>query len=190
MRRSAVLRFLALGALVAGAACSDSTGPAQGEVDSDLMAGILSASSAPGANGTFPCPAGGELERDGTFEVSHADEIATMDYQISLEFRSCAHTIQGNTITLDGHSDQSGRQRVRLPPGQPPQILEYTSHQSGSLRWRGPGLDRTCDIDAMTTFDPATRRFHVVGSICGRTVDVTFGENGPYQPEPPQGTGG
>lgn len=162
-------------ALVVLAACGDSPAGPRSEVsDMDLLGVVLASSAGANATGTTSCPAGGQMIRGGTMEAFVQGDVATLKFDTSTEFRSCRHVFEERSITVDGESRMTGQIRTRIQPNGQRDILDAAYRQVGTHRWSGDGIDRTCDVDLTTTYDPAARRYSVVGRICGRDVRMTI----------------
>jgi hypothetical protein len=157
--------------LVVLMACDDSPTTVVNEPPPDAMlATIASMSSGPG--GTYACPEGGETVHEVEFDQTVTGNIITSAYNATIEHRSCALRIDQLVLTIDGTLTINGIDRREFDGNTPGAIIESTTHQAGTLRWRtSDGYDRTCAMDLTITFDPATNARRMVGSLCGDTVD-------------------
>jgi hypothetical protein len=162
--------------LVVVMACDDSPTTVVNEPPPDAMLATFASTSA-GPDGTFACPEGGETVREGDFEQTVAGGIITSTFQATIEHRSCAVRIDQLVLTIDGTMTITGIDRREWDGNAPGAIIENTTHQVGTLRWRtSDGYDETCAMDITTSLNPATNARRMVGSLCGHTVDfeVTF----------------
>ncbi len=171
-----VSRLHALTALAVLAACGgDSPGePSDDLSDAELLTLALAPTASAGSPGTAPCPAGGNVIGTGSSNSSTSGDITTWTFDVTVAYVSCAQAIGQRTVTLDGDARQTGEIRIRVPPGGPSELLEAGYELTGTLRWRGDGVDLTCELDVTTTFQPAAGRYTVVGQVCGRDVSQTI----------------
>jgi hypothetical protein len=161
-------------ALALLAACGDSPSDPSDPSDAELLTLALSPAATSGSQGTAPCPAGGNVIGTGSSNSSTDGEITTLTFDLSVEYVSCAQTFGQRTVTLDVDARRVGLIRVRVPPGGPTELLEAGYAVTGTLRYRGDGFDLTCELDVTTTFQPAAKRYSVVGEVCGRDVSQTI----------------
>jgi hypothetical protein len=157
--------------LVVLMACDDSPTAVVDEPPPDAMLATFASMSA-GPDGTYPCPDGGETAREGDFEQTVSGGIITSTFHATIEHRSCAVRIDQLVLTIDGTIAIDGIDRREWDGNAPGAIIENTTRQVGTLRWRtSDGYDRTCATDLTMTLDPATNVRRLVGSLCGDTVD-------------------
>jgi hypothetical protein len=162
--------------LVVLMACDDSPTTVVNEPPPDAMLATVTSMSA-GPDGTYACPDGGETVRENDFEQTVAGDIITSTFTATIEHRSCAVRIDQLVLTIDGTMTISGIDRREWDGNAPGAIIESTTHQVGTLRWRtSDGYDRTCAMDLTMTLDTATNARRLVGSLCGDAVDfeLTF----------------
>ena len=168
-------RLYATAALVLLAACGDSPGEPNGDLsDDEVLTLALAPTANSGSPGTAPCPSGGNVIGTGSSNSSTNGEITTLNFDVTVEYLSCARSLGQRTITLDGSASQTGLLRVRDQPGSARELLEAEFELTGTLRYRGEGFDFTCALDVVTTFQPVARRYSVVGQVCGRDVSKTI----------------
>lgn len=179
MTRRTLPRFALLASLLAGAACSDGTGPDEAGPDPAVMAGIIAGSGTPGVSGTTACPAGGEMVHD--FQANHTivGDILDATIDATMEFRGCAHAFRDKTFTIDGNSHLEGQNKLRIVAGGLAELIESRGHQVGSHRVRGDGYDRTCSFDLRTTIIPAQGIRELAGTMCGRAIRINLPDLGP-----------
>ncbi|MEX1259213.1 MAG: hypothetical protein WEG36_16575 [Gemmatimonadota bacterium] len=187
-------------ALVASAfltACGDSTGP-EGDItasaaesvalflaDADGTGAFLMV--ADGLNGphtldrTRPCPAGGSHSVTGsrTRTLDEETRIVSTSWTTVQTHDACTFTRRRGgedvTVVIDGSVTAEGSATHQLPetPGDGRQVLSYQNTRTGAVTTTVGDRTRTCEINMTESYDPATDTFTVVGTICGREVNVT-----------------
>lgn len=155
-------------------ACSDSPTETPEPPTDAAIGALLSLGASAGPNGRHDCPAGGTITSESTVSSSVEGDIVTVLWDISMTHDGCA--IQFNDIKLisDGQTHITGRDRRRLTGNGAGAVLESTSHQTGRMRIRSDGYDRTCDMDLTTTLDVTTGRRSIQGTVCGGEVSFTI----------------
>jgi hypothetical protein len=174
MTHRTIARLHAVAALALFAACGGSPSGPSDLSDAELLTLALTPAASSGSTGTVPCPAGGSVTGTGSSNSSTSGDITTLNFDVSVEYASCAQTLGQRTITVDGDARQAGLFRVRTPPSGPSELLEAGFEWTGTLRYRGDGFDVTCDLDVTTTFVASSGRYSVVGEVCGRDVSQTI----------------
>ena len=158
--------------LVVLMACDDSPTTVVNEPPPDAMLATFASMSA-GPDGAHACPEGGETVREGDFEQTVAGGIITSTFHATIEHRACAVRIDQLVLTIDGTMTITGIDRREWDGNSPGAIIESTTHQVGTQRFRSSeGYDRTCALDITMTLDPATNVRRLVGLLCGETVDL------------------
>jgi hypothetical protein len=156
------------------AACAESTtAPEAPPPDTDLIAGVFGMNAGGPGSGTHACPAGGERTITSDVQVTHGEADVLVQYNALMLHNGCAVRIRDITLVTDGRVEFEGMERRALVNGQIGAVLERHSRQTGELRWRGDGHDRTCVIDITESFDPATNTRTFSGTICGGSVNFT-----------------
>lgn len=172
-RNHTTVPLLVVAALLS-TACQDAPSePSPEPIDESMLPFMFapSAAMAGADSGTHPCPAGGSTSRDIAVEHSTSGDTVTVVYFITLEHRGCAIPIRDMTLTMDGELHIEGRDRRRFV-NRSTQVIESRSRQTGRMRWRHDGDDRTCDIDVTQTLLVATGERQLEGSICGHPISV------------------
>jgi hypothetical protein len=72
-------------------------------------------------------------------------------------------------VTAEG----SATHQLPDSPGDRRQVLSYQNTRSGATTTTIGDRTRACEIHVTETYDAATDRFTVQGTICGREVNVT-----------------
>jgi hypothetical protein len=188
-------------ALVAGAlltACDNSTGPEGGLelAAAESMALFLSDVDGTGSFLMVPdglvgphtldrsraCPAGGSHTVTGSRNRSVDEEtrIVSTSWTTVQTHDTCTftrrHRGEDVTVVIDGSVTAEGSATHQLPtaPGDGGrQVLSYQNSRTGSTTTTIGDRTRTCVIDVTESYDADTDTFTVVGTICGREVNVT-----------------
>jgi hypothetical protein len=159
---------------IVASACGDSPTTVDTEPPATAVLASVSAITA-GPDGTYPCPEGGEISRQMTEQQDMNGSVVTITWHTAMTQHACGIRIDADTVLrTDGQLTIDGLTRYQLVEKLPAEILESSSHQTGTLRWYGDGYDRTCDIDVTQTLDPSTNVYRMVGSLCGEQVDFEF----------------
>ena len=174
MKHRTIAPFHATVALALLAACGDSPSGPSDLSDAELLTLALTPATSSGGTGTAPCPAGGSVTGTGSSNSSTNGDITTFNFDVNVDYDSCAQTIGQRTITVDGDARQVGLFRIRVPQSGPSELLEAGFEWTGTLRYRGDGFDLTCELDVTTTFVASSGRYSVVGEVCGRDVSQTI----------------
>jgi hypothetical protein len=167
--RTAVL--IAAATLVA---CSDSPTESRNPPPDAAVAALMSFGALAGPNGRVDCPAGGSITREASVTSVRQDDVVTVTWDVTMVHEACAVRLDDITLVSDGNAHVTGLDRRRFVEGGVGQVLESTSHQTGRMRIRGDGYDRTCDMDLTTTFDVATGRRTIRGTVCEAQVNFTI----------------
>ena len=92
---------------------------------------------------------------------------------------ACAitHTRGDKSVTavVNGSITSTGTSSYQLPEkrGDGRALLTWAGKRAGSTTTTVGDRSNTCVVDVTETYDPATRTFTVVGSVCGRDVSGT-----------------
>lgn len=154
-------------------ACESSTAPEPRSNEDDLIAGVFGMTEANDHSGTFPCPAGGDRSVSWTSNVTFEETEFISEAQATVRHNACTVQVRQKTFTTDGEIQLKAFERRALVDGKPVHLLERMSHQKGWMRWRGPGQDRTCDVDIVETYDADTEMRSFSGTMCGRPVSFS-----------------
>jgi hypothetical protein len=200
-RLGALLAGVVVAAGVAGCA-ADGTGPEEriAPVTAEAIAVFLASTDATAGwaaeslaatrtgtrefSRTAPCPAGGSQTMTGSGTSSHdtAARIFTNSWTTTQSQDRCAFPGRegGPDIVMHGSVTVTGSATYRVPEerGAGRTILTHQTTRVGSTTTSAGDRSRTCEVDLTETFDPATNSFRVVGTVCGRAVDVTRPLNG------------
>lgn len=167
-------RFFVPLLLAVGAACSnDAAGPDSGEpLDDQALVTLFGGMQGTGTNGTRACPAGGEIAVEHAADLAIDGDMATIEFEATIEHRGCTHVVDGDPMISDGHITYRGVQRAHREEDGRMRPLESTTHQTGRMRIRYRDYDQTCDIDLTQTLDVAREEIRIRGTHCGREIDV------------------
>lgn len=130
---------------------------------------------------TMECPAGGTRSVSGTgsSEFDDATRVLSTSWSTTQAHDECAfvHERRGETVTvvIDGSVTATGSASYQLPGerGHHRGLLSFDGTRKGSTTTTIGDRSRTCDIDVTETYDAATDTFTLVGTVCGREVNVT-----------------
>jgi hypothetical protein len=192
--RAAALALLALSL----AGCADATGPRDETPTQTVAEGIatfladsdptsLYASATGTRTGTnqfertTSCPAGGgqTMSGKGTSSLDEATRVVSSTWTNTHTQDDCAfQRTRGDqtlTVVIDGSVTATGAFSYRLPEqrGDPRVLLSYTITRKGATTTKVGDRTQRCEINTRETYDPATDRFTITGTICGREVNVT-----------------
>lgn len=123
-------------------------------------------------SGEFPCPAGGTIAPNVTVTGDWDMQARTMtlDMAGTETMSSCAHGVEGKTMTLNGSLEFGSH--TALAAGRP--TGAQTFHEKGSFDWtRGDGTSGTCAIDFTATTDFTAKTRALTGTFCGRPLNYT-----------------
>ena len=187
---------LVLGAaLLAAAACSDSTGPNGSLTPEELnelalqmgvgLASDLTSSAAVTADGarlnaipapisasvdfTIRCPRGGTARITGSIEgtFDEATESAVIDVSATHRPNDCGYNVHGKPIRTTG--ELTAKAHVEIENGLPAGI--HTASLVGEFSWRtSDGRRGSCSVDYSATANYTTNRSTVDGNFCGATM--------------------
>lgn len=123
---------------------------------------------------TRTCPLGGSVTLAGTITHTRDRETRSGSHTFNATRTENACVFEGRggaTITVNGnpntvitasHSVTDGVRGVG------------TATKKGSFTWsKSTGQSGTCNIDLVSTWDPATRTYTLKGTFCNQTIDVT-----------------
>jgi hypothetical protein len=196
------LALVTAGSLTLLAACESGVGPDGPDLTSEDAAAIagffsevehvsLGTLSLAGTSGsrtftwTAPCPAGGSVTVAGSGESSTNQEKRVVSTRWSTTKTSAACAVsrtrgdQTLTAVVDGKVTTSGAASYQLPEtrGEARTLLSWSSATVGSTTTKVGDRSNTCAVDLKETYDPAAKTFTVVGTMCGREVNLTRGLN-------------
>ncbi|MFW6079251.1 MAG: hypothetical protein ACODAE_06505 [Gemmatimonadota bacterium] len=125
---------------------------------------------------TAPCPVGGDVEVDGSVDMSYDDETREVDAEVtaSLTHLDCAFDVDGTVITTNGDPDLDLAASVHKVAGQPEG--EQSVSLSGSFTWQDDedrGGECDVDLDGSLAMEEGTVTRTLQGSFCGHTIDQT-----------------
>jgi len=199
MRSSRPFSALALAAALALAGCDGATEPDDREVVTPEDAGAMAAfvfdldafavgaaalGSTAGArsfNRTAPCPAGGTASMSGSSETSTdaATKVVSTKWTHTQTHTACAFTFtrgdKSVTTVIDGKVTAAGSSSFKLPEtrGGLPTLLTWSSTKVGSTTTKVGDKSSTCAVDIKETYDAATKKFTITGTMCGKQINVT-----------------
>lgn len=173
-------------ALALLAACSDGTGPGEGEL-SQVEAGVLltridqwiSAANDNvvwDAKGSFavdvPCQVKGKVAVSATFT---GDTLTTsggfekdsvfMQTVFALDYQNCREASPDGPWTLDGTLTDTRAERYNVPND----VDDYHRETKGTVDWRFDGRSGACTVDLVldTHSDPGSSTRTATGTVCG-----------------------
>jgi hypothetical protein len=121
---------------------------------------------------TRPCPQGGTVTLAGS--VTHTADRATQSgstaFSATRTENACAFNRNGATITITGNPNTQLTASQSWANGVPG---VRTATKVGSFNWTRGERSGTCNINVTATWTPATHTFHVEGTVCNQTVNVT-----------------
>jgi hypothetical protein len=195
------------GLILTIAACSDSTGLANGisQADANQLAADMDAMSTLGTNDiglgpsfsvivdaggstaaatepvtidnqftiTKQCPKGGQVviagRTTGTGDrTTHSLSLETVATRTDTD---CAFETRHGVLTINGNPNIAFDGKLNIVNGALSGL--QTATHKGSFTWARTGGSGTCDVDLSSSYDPATHTATVIGTFCGRTVNVT-----------------
>lgn len=120
----------------------------------------------------FPCPAGGTLTPDLNLSGGYDRQAqsAFVDLTGKETAASCAHTVDGQKMTLSGSFDLTGHAEVS--GGAPAGVQRFTI--KGTFDWAAADGSRgTCSLDLTAFADLAASTGTLAGSVCGTAVNLS-----------------
>jgi hypothetical protein len=124
---------------------------------------------------TKQCPRGGQVALAGTvvgtFEQGPLANSFTLDANATRTDSDCAFLTRHGVLTVDGNPNITYEGHLNIVNGALVGIQSQT-HQ-GSFTWVRGGGSGTCNVDIMSSFNPATNTATVAGTFCGFNVNVT-----------------
>ena len=153
--------------------------------DVDAMTVGVNALAASSGGRTFTwsraCPAGGSVSVAGGSESTLDEDtrVVSTRWSTTQTHAACAiiHTRgdQSLTAVVNGSVTSTGTSSYQLPEkrGDGRALLTWAGKRAGSTTTTVGDRSNTCVVDVTETYDPATRTFTVVGSVCGRDVSGT-----------------
>jgi hypothetical protein len=122
---------------------------------------------------TRQCPKGGSVEINGSINGTgdRTTHSLTVDATATRTDAACAFEARdGGIISVNGNIIYKAHLNIVNGAFVDPQTQSHV----GSITWTRTGAAPvTCDINVVSSFDPATHTVTVKGTLCGRTIDVT-----------------
>jgi hypothetical protein len=122
---------------------------------------------------TRTCPKGGSVKLEGTHTVTgdKATQSGSTSFSATRTESACAFGRGDNTITITGNPNTVLTSSQSVTGGVPG---VRTATKVGSFNWtHSNGRSGTCNVNVTATWTPATKTFHVAGTFCNKTIDVT-----------------
>ena len=121
---------------------------------------------------TRTCPRGGDVTLAGTLTttVDGATHTGSTAFSATRTENACAFNRNGVSITLTGNPNTTLTASQSWTNGVPG---VRTATKVGSFNWTRGERSGTCNINVTATWTPATHTFHVEGTLCNQTVNVT-----------------
>jgi hypothetical protein len=122
---------------------------------------------------TKQCPKGGQVAIAGTTTgtADRATRSLTVEVNATRTDTNCAFETRNGTLTLNGNPNIAYKGNLNIVNGALSGLQTQT--HKGSFTWARVGGSGTCDVDLLSSFDPATHTVTVTGSFCGHAVNAT-----------------
>lgn len=118
-----------------------------------------------------PCPLGGTVAIEGTFDFSVDGETqsGSLETEATMVHRDCGVRLEEGSLTLNGEPDLTVASEFAWAGGEQTTPLRVT--QAGSIAWaRDTGETGTCEVSLVAVTDLVARRRTVEGTFCGFRV--------------------
>ena len=122
---------------------------------------------------TKQCPLGGQVTVAGTI-VGTGDDAThslTLDADATRTDASCAFPTRHGALTLSGNPNLVYEGHLNIVNGA--LVGMQTQSHLGSFTWSRAGGSGTCEVDLVSSYNPATGIVSVSGLFCGWLVNVT-----------------
>ena len=122
---------------------------------------------------TRQCPRGGQVVIAGSV-IGSGDRVAhnlTLDATATRTDTNCAFDTRNGVLTLNGNPNIAYTGHLNVVNAALSGVQTQT--HKGSFTWARTGGSGTCDVDITSSYDPSTRTVTIIGSFCGRAVNIT-----------------
>ena len=122
---------------------------------------------------TKQCPKGGQVVIAGTVTGTgdRTTHSLTLEAAGTRTDTDCAFDTRNGVLTLNGNPNIAYNGKLNIVNGALSGLQTQT--HKGSFKWARTGGSGTCDVDLVSSYDPATHTVTVTGTFCGKTVNVT-----------------